>query len=532
MAEGVGALTFPMSRESESASRLKTIVSDMLPRFSDDYIDDVFSEYVTVLVCNGKSQSQAREDLDAFLGEESWGFVACLWDLLLKYFSLGKQENSASEPRTGVDFGSHDTPVEQDLSYIKNDDCDQKASDATDSMKLISVTAPIEDAEAPVSPKLKNMKMVGQEFMDIPCRRAQPKEKDDWKSSGYSRKVLRSVIVAMKQPCGRSSAKDEKSMDNRSKRKRPYLPEREMDSQSVLSGRAVSARSLNASSHQETMPRVSVWDRLGRARSKRVLDAESPRLSKFGIQAQENFLLQQHGPPFPAAYGETFQREIPAVGYRHRIFQSDKGQKPKSGSITSPEPHTVYNLSRKRRYGITNANSGAFTSVLQNKQAEQDVEKPSLLSSQSPKSDLFSEIKNVKEKLQQLELRVNQSKQLKKQKVEELKRSPQSGKFPCAGESQYQHDVTESRIIRVTNVYYAAKKEAISMLFSSKCGAVENVTIVTDPVTQHPKGTAFVTFATKESVNRAMALSGTMFYSRPIKIASGVVSAPQLVTGS
>lgn len=33
----------------------------------------------------------------------------------------------------------------------------------------------------------------------------------------------------------------------------------------------------------------------------------------------------------------------------------------------------------------------------------------------------------MKEKLQQLELQINQSKQLKKQKVEELKRSLQSG---------------------------------------------------------------------------------------------------------
>lgn len=154
------------------------------------------------------------------------------------------------------------------------------------------------------------------------------------------------------------------------------------------------ARSLDASSHQETMPRVSVWDRLGRASSKRVLDTESPKLPKFGIQAQENEVLQQHGPAFPAAYSEQysqiFQRKIPAVGYRHGVFQSAKTRKPKSGTITSSEPLTAYNLSRKRRYGIINANSEVFSNVLQNKQAEQDVEKPSLLSSQSPKSDLFS----------------------------------------------------------------------------------------------------------------------------------------------
>lgn len=63
-------------------------------------------------------------------------FLFSLWELLLKYFSLGKQENSASEPRTGVDFGSHDTLIEQDLSSRKYDDCDQNATDATNSMNV------------------------------------------------------------------------------------------------------------------------------------------------------------------------------------------------------------------------------------------------------------------------------------------------------------------------------------------------------------------------------------------------------------
>lgn len=44
----------------------------------------------------------------------------------------------------------------------------------------------------------------------------------------------------------------------------------------------------------------------------------------------------------------------------------------------------------------------------------------------------------MKEKLQQLELRIKQSKQLKKQKVEELKRSPQSGmETLCFGLSHF-----------------------------------------------------------------------------------------------
>ncbi|CAA0370779.1 unnamed protein product [Arabidopsis thaliana] len=537
MTKAVDGLTFPMSRESESASRLKTIISDMLPRFTDDYSDDL-SEYVTVLVCNGKSQRQASEDLEAFLKEQSWKFVVCLWELLVKYFS---QSNSASGPKTDVDFGSNDTLIKQGLSSRKYDDYDCKAADGTNSMneQLISVTAPIDDIEAPVSPKVEKMKMSRQELIDSPCTRARRRKKENWNSSGYSRKVLRSVIVsATQQPCDRNPAKYEKSMNERSRtlKKRPYSPERELDSRFAPSGRAVSARYHDASLHQETEPHVSVWDRLGRASSECVLDTESRTLSKFGIQTRETKVHQQHGPVFPAAYSEQhseiFQREVLAVGYRHRVPQFDKDRKPKSETITSTEPHIAYNLSRKRRYGMVSPNSGEFRCVPQYKQAEQDFEKPSLLSHQSTKQDIFSEIKNVKEKMQELELRIIQSKQLKKQKVEERKPSPQSG------ESQYQEDVSESRVIHVTNVYYAAKKEAISMFFSSKCGAVQNVIVVTDPVTRHPKGTAFVTFATKESVGKAVALSGTMFYSRPIKvrmhvIASGVVSAaPQIVTGS
>lgn len=55
------------------------------------------------------------------------------------------------------------------------------------------------------------MKMLRQELIDSPCTRARRKKKEDWNSSGYSRKILRSVIVsATKQPCDRNPAKYEK----------------------------------------------------------------------------------------------------------------------------------------------------------------------------------------------------------------------------------------------------------------------------------------------------------------------------------
>ncbi|CAA7029944.1 unnamed protein product, partial [Microthlaspi erraticum] len=537
MLEGVDSLTFPMPRESESAFRLRAIVSDMLPLFSDDYSDDdvltvryltsslilfvcLFQEYITVIVCNGKSQRQARDYLEAFLGEKSGEFVACLWELLLKDFSQGKQENSASEQKTDVDFGSHDddTLIEQGSSARGHNDYDHKATNWMNE-KLISSTEG-EDVETHASPKVKNLRTLRQELINSPCKRAQRKEKDDWNLAGvnYTRKILRSVVVsATKHPYRRNHDKYEKSTDKRSGniQKRLSFPERERRQTS-----SQSARSRDVASPQEMKPHVSVWDRLSRPSSKLVLDNEYTTLPKFRIQSDENKAFLQHGPAFPAAYNEqrseAFQRKVPAVGYRLGVNQSRKARQLESGAITYTEPHIAYNLNRKRRYGIINPSAGddsvsELNSVLQCKQAKEDVEKPNLLSNQSAKPDIFSEILNMKQKLQQLEVQISQAKQLKKQKVGELKSSPQSG------ELQNQEDVTESRSIHVTNVHYAARKEAISMLFS-KCGAVENVEIVTDPVTQHPKGAAAVTFATMESVNKAIALSNTMFYSRPIKV--------------
>lgn len=156
----------------------------------------------------------------------------------------------------------------------------------------------------------------------------------------------------------------------------------------------MSARSHDAASRQEMKPHVSVWDRLGRPRCRRVRDIECRTLPKFGIEADENKVLRQHA-AYSEQHNETFEREVPAVGYMNGVTKSHKSRQPKSGTITSTESHTAYNLSRKRRYGIINPNSGdapvcEFSSGLQYKQAIQDVENPSLLSYQSAKPDLFS----------------------------------------------------------------------------------------------------------------------------------------------
>lgn len=82
-AAAAASTSFKLNRKSAVASKLKSSISKHL-RHSYSH-DHVLAEYITVLVCNGKNQEQARHDLEAFLGQRTQEFVSWLWDLLLKY---------------------------------------------------------------------------------------------------------------------------------------------------------------------------------------------------------------------------------------------------------------------------------------------------------------------------------------------------------------------------------------------------------------------------------------------------------------
>ncbi|OEL36602.1 hypothetical protein BAE44_0002380 [Dichanthelium oligosanthes] len=75
----------------------------------------------------------------------------------------------------------------------------------------------------------------------------------------------------------------------------------------------------------------------------------------------------------------------------------------------------------------------------------------------------------------------------------------------------------DSRTVLVINVHFAATKEALSMHFM-KCGKVLKVNILTDVITGHLKGAAYITFADRESIEKALSLSGTSFLTRVLTV--------------
>ncbi|XP_010525851.1 PREDICTED: uncharacterized protein LOC104803582 isoform X2 [Tarenaya hassleriana] len=494
MTEEGEALTFPMMRESEAASRLKSTVSYLLPQLSDDYSDDVLAEYITVLVCNGKSQRQAREDLQAFLGDQSEGFVSCLWELLRKELSRDGLENFASDPMAPAEFGAHDNLMNRHSNS-------EGTKDYTNNTFSIATG---------VKGRINGS-----------SRRLKATENDDWNSSPsiYSRKLSSIVVSGFQQPGGMNPDKFEKTAHQSSRAmQQPCLPKEETNtkySQSIQPVGLVSDGYCDAPSYCKTKPRISVWDRLGSLNSDLFKDLKNPRMPETDIQSHEKQIPHANGPAFLAANGEhfkRFQREVTAVGNRHKSFQSHTARQLETGIITCNGPPMAHNRTSKRRYGDICSNAGDDSvnqvSRVLHREPSQDIERPKSLSYLSAKSDLLSEILNTKKKLLQIEMRILQSKQLKKQKV---------GALPSeSGELQARQDDVESKSIHVTNVHFAATEEAISVFFA-KCGAVENVVIVTNPESLKPIGAAFVTFASKESVDRAILLSGSAFYSRTVK---------------
>ncbi|KAF0890545.1 hypothetical protein E2562_003760 [Oryza meyeriana var. granulata] len=123
----------------------------------------------------------------------------------------------------------------------------------------------------------------------------------------------------------------------------------------------------------------------------------------------------------------------------------------------------------------------------------------------------LQEMLDMKLKLKQMELNV-----LKLRSKQAQINNVKQGVLSSGPHSNLEEDA-DSRTVLMTNVHFAATKEALLAHFM-KCGAVLKINILTDAITGHPKGAAFVTFADKESVEKAVSLSGSSFFSRVLTV--------------
>uniref|UniRef100_A0A2N9J6N8 RRM domain-containing protein n=1 Tax=Fagus sylvatica TaxID=28930 RepID=A0A2N9J6N8_FAGSY len=462
------AVSFKINRKSEAASVVKSSISSKLPDFLSDYSDEVLAEYITVLVCNGKDQYQARDDLEAFLGERTADFVSWLWGLL---FNHARHSNS--------DIIASSDPIYVASVTSKNDHDHAHPFSLTKNDEVINA-----GQESIQSRNKSNTKVVNCESNPLPNKLLQPKSD--------------------KTPSTQLKSSPSENAHPRH-----------------ISATATSLSAQHAGvvshSHHYDRPRGSVWDRLGKPCDDAYEGSKIVDVSGVGFVKQDEQILNSRPSIFRVSNGEqnrTITGEFTSGKLEHVVG-------------TKSEPHVVSNIKRKRHFGEIKAGLGADSVPmvgernvnLQCRENSQDFKKSNLTKDSKITTPNLAPEKGVG-------LVENEVTVIGRYAFFYLHKfyADYEVFLQIDGSSRLLEDDSESRTVLVTNVHFAATKEALSSYFD-KCGVVVNLEILIDKATAQPKGSASVTFASKDSVDKALELSGTTFFSRTIKVLRKVEAA-------
>ncbi|KAM1512925.1 hypothetical protein ACFX1Z_024423 [Malus domestica] len=541
--------TFKLHRKSPFARKLKSSIAVKLPQFLSEYTDDVLAEYITVLVCNGKHQYQAKEDLEAFLGDMTVDFVSWLWNLMLEYAG-----------QSSADTGLLNADEVATVSYQESKRCKGASTDRSAEFQNHSTRHADEllmkDDKAyhmstcdPVS--CEDVKLA-KGFQSVPFSEVNTRKT---LSRTCRNEILKRPIatdninceLVRRTQCINKINQILKHESSELPKELLHLPKREAESkvtQYVKSGHpcpkeicgnnplesSLSPRLIGTGFVHSKKPRGSVWDRLGKPCEDIFVAHKNVNFYGVGHNTQDGGVYNQ--PPLMPLKRNP---EVPALGtrsYSHPV----ETRKPNRGGSAMGEPHSANNIGRKRLFGEIRAGPGTGSASLvhernmdpQYKDISQNFKKPNLTKNGSRTTQkLASEVLEVKERLHQIEIEMSKLQSKQVVKVDHLSKSD------ILKDSGNNTEI-ESRTVLVTNVHFSATREALSSFFA-KCGGVFNVVILTDVVTAKPQGSAYVTFDSKESVDKALALSGTTFYSRIVKVlrireAASAASAPNQIS--
>ncbi|PUZ46523.1 hypothetical protein GQ55_7G086600 [Panicum hallii var. hallii] len=556
--------SFRMDRRSQSAFALRAAVADVLPRFLGSYTDETLAEYIVILICNGKHQYQARDDLEAFLGDDSAKFVAWLWSYLSK------------QAVTSADNCNFEHGMDNEIENLNDKSllvAKAHHGHAHDVNSKISVPETYHGLHKLDSTTGRNVppRCISSTVLISPEKSGCDQciwENQHHKQNGQNAASSRSFSERTTQILMQEELHGEHLGRNASTR---WLPE----AVGIDDGRApVSLKR-----------RRNVWDRLGK-----------PVVEDCGLVRQSHDISVQNGahkmPKLMVAEHEqryhvisnaqneagsrkftTGYTDVNTVqGHQHagkpnrsrligrlsfgegNVFHGDMGRNnlqdrdviSQKSSLTLPiksiqsqslneftcdmkdspaaaseptcnifKPSKGHVLASKklppltmRRNSETELSHGEQVSSLAQSKTPSSVHEDGNSCRNKPVKE---EILDVKLKLKQMEQDV-----LKLRSKQAQINNGKQGALSLGPYANSEEDA-DSRTIFVRNVHFAATKEALSMHFM-KCGTVLKVNILTDAITGHPKGAACITFADRESIEKAVSLSGTSFLTRVLTV--------------
>ncbi|XP_043713440.1 uncharacterized protein LOC122661976 isoform X2 [Telopea speciosissima] len=633
--------SFNMDRKSPLAMKLKASVAEKLVEFLGNYSDDVLAEYIIVLVCHGKNQNQARDDLEAFLGEKSSEFVSWLWDLILKNTHESDIPIRASYVQDVTVMSVDDEDVDRKqrssrLMDLQNHDTGNAHNPLTINEKCRSILVHghnlvssnhLDDSEG----FQRRRKTIVTDELNLKEAQARAYRSKILKKSGKIEDTVDEPLYGTSRLRGSSriSAGGEQSMQyvnqdkkivssncNAMSRQLLHSSQRELVSrkfQAVTENpqssrcsvdnavrKRISSRAAHSISDQNARSRGNVWDRLGKpceydtALRDVQIDVCAVPINQRKLLERDGESLDQLMPSVPGSIlSRKLKAEVPKIDNSRGnipMMNSDDRRTQENG-VNICTLRDASNVRQKRHFAEIGTGPGSESAPLvdvkdrhlQEKETNKDFQRTSVANHAQSlkhveyetrrsdgqdkclKSDIAPSVRkkkvppvvtgeavdaanqslvlvncplsakqetvdsennvnanpkpvqaqvlDVKLKLRQIEMEMSKlrSKQL------EIRNDGKFNILPTSGALDHPDEDVELRTVFVTNVHFAATRDALSLYFS-KCGTVVKVIILADPVTAQPKGSAYITFASKESVDKAVAISGTSFLSRTLKV--------------
>ncbi|GAU12678.1 hypothetical protein TSUD_121700 [Trifolium subterraneum] len=569
-----------MNFTTDGAAKLRESVTEKLKEFMGEYTDDTLVEYVIVILRNGKSKEQAKNELNVFLGDDSDCFVSWLWDHLHLNLALyvkpeklldeTPKRKLISEIQAGGDGFQHSkSELERGNSSKSSRSRHNKdwkglvrGEAETPTIKISEVdNAHLEEK---VRPKVNRGRRSLSPKPAVQRKRGradeQPRTKRDLVSQVNIAAPRRLLQFAVRDAVGtpRTSSLGT-SVEPSLKRLRSVVSTSSADSALVEHYQHVQPTSrvpnamatvikavAEAAEDVKSKSSGSVFDRLGCGMDSSVDN------SQLDYQHQEpNQSLNLQRTDYDGQYAANTTMMEHETGFPYDSNSDNEGCHDlnvigRGVTGTSQVGSSVGNRgsdSLMVQYSVAK-NADDILRLKQNREQEQSAAAHNTsrkivnisVNVNTWKPEQYQEPREVVEldghKI--LDKKTGESRSnmhLLKEKANALKISngnvniaPDVQKESSKGNSTTGSSVAvrpsedvDSRTIFVSNVHFAATKDGLSLHFN-KFGEVLKVIIVTDAATGQPKGAAYVEFMLKEAADNALSLDGTSFMSRILKV--------------
>ncbi|TYJ32043.1 hypothetical protein E1A91_A05G009800v1 [Gossypium mustelinum] len=494
----------------------------LLRRFN--YTSDsiqVLTEYVVVLVSNGKSQSEANSELEPFLGDTTTEFVSWLWDVL----SEGSNDCNAS--KSSSDLENTTGPSSSDDDDASADKQSQKSGPGSVPHCRFPVFSTTSDEETNEYAST----FYGKSNENL--RAFENNQDRSLNGCSFKTKPSAEVVLSYEQNVQSSPLFKRSQVTN-------------------AGGSRLFSRAADAIFHQNGANRSThgnVWDRLGK------LDENDTSVK---VQVNEN-IKRPMSEKKALGFGQTTLiptvqdgkvNQNPSRYYNVNTYRTNGGRKrqlndfiPISPTTSDtqdheeemsrtftrhPEKHTLMLKESDALYESKSCNKSLKSGLdasLRSRPEKTSQEKLGVEARESTQTlisvgafpaetgvrPVKAQLVDMKLRLQKLEREICMLKSMPRNKDRYHALSSSSGKI-ISGSVDPLKDGVESRTVFVTNV---ATQDALRC-YISKCGSINRVIKLTDTSTIAQKWSAYITFANKESVDKALALNGTNFFSRII----------------